>query len=83
MNIVFKDSYEIAMRYCKVRQPTTLDVQGHNGDDFLGLDEEDIERIQDILDQSDDEGDADYVEIVSDDESEFPMPMKPTQKHLN
>lgn len=84
INIVFTDSYEIAIKYCKVRHPTTLDVRDHNDDDsFFGLDEEDVERIQEILDESDDEGDADYVELLSDDENEFPMPMKPTRKDLN
>lgn len=84
INTFFTDSYEIAITYCKKRHPTTLNVHGHNdGDNFFGLDEEDVERIQEILDESDDEGDADYVELLSNDESEFPMPMKPTQKDLN
>lgn len=77
MNIHSTDSYEIAMKYCRVHHPTTLNVLGNNdGDNFLDLDEEDVERIQEILDESDD----DDVEILSDDGNEFPMPKKSTRK---
>lgn len=85
INIASIDSYEIAMKYCKVRHPTTLNVRGNNdGDDFFDLDEEDVERIQQVLDESDDDDDdADDVQVVPEDGSVFPMPKKSTRKDLN
>lgn len=82
MNSHSLDSYESAIVYCRVYQPTALNVRGNNtGDDFFDLDEEDIEYIQEILDESDDDEDVD-VEMLSDDEHVFPMPKKLTQKEL-
>lgn len=58
-------------------------------DDFAGLTEEDIERIQDILDDTDDDDDFDEdedddeVQFVLDNESSFPMPKKIGTQNLN
>lgn len=54
-----------------------------NRDGFFGLDEDDIERIQEILAESDDESNDDEVEMLSDSEHEFPMPKKLMRKDLN
>lgn len=85
MNVDCLDSYESAMRYCAVYHPGVLDERNQNGGgDFYGLDEEDIERIQEILAESDDENSADDdVQILFDNENDFPMPMKLTRKELN
>lgn len=82
MNVHFLDSYEKAKNYCRIRHPTVLNVRddNYNADNLFDLDEEDIERIQEILDESDDDDDDDDVEILFDNENEFPMPMKPTRK---
>lgn len=83
MNVHCIDSFESAVKYCTVFRPDVLDVRNNNErDDFYGLDEEDIERIQEILEQSDDDDDADDVQIVMDNQNEFPIPMKTTQKDL-
>lgn len=82
MNIL--DSYESAVEYCKMFHPDVLNVRNNNDlEDFFGLDEEDIERIQEILAESDVEDNADDVEIWPDTENEFPMPKKLTRKELN
>lgn len=78
MNSQFTDSFDLAIKYCKIYHPIALNVRHTNdGDNFLDLDEEDIERIQDILDESDEDDD---LEILSDDANKFPLPMKPTRK---
>lgn len=50
-----------------------------NQHNVFDLDEDDIDRIQEILDESDEEN----VEILFDNENDFPQPIKPTQKNVN
>lgn len=85
MNVYFSDSYENAIKHCRTFNLIVSNVRNNNQrDDFFGLDEEDIERIQEILDQSDDDDDDDYDAIIlSDNENEFPMPKKVTRTELN
>lgn len=77
----FPESYEIAMHYFNVN------VNQH--DDFGELTEEDIERIQEILDESDDEyhfeedDDDEEIQILLGDQDTFPMPKKSTNNNSN
>lgn len=70
------------MIYCRIYCTSALlNVAYNNQNDiFGGLDEEDIERIQEILDESDDDDEDDDVEFLSDDENGFPMPKKLIRK---
>lgn len=51
-----------------------LNEHNNRRNDFLGLDEEDIERIQEILDETDD--DDEEIEFIEDEHNGFPMPKK-------
>lgn len=72
INFTFIDSFDNAKMYCMTYHPNVLYVRG-GIDDFNGLDDADIEWIQEILDESDDDED---VEVLFDDENEFPIPKK-------
>lgn len=67
------DTYDKAINYfCK-----NVRTDERNGSDAFVFDDDDIDIIQEILDQSDD--DDDDVEILSN-ENPFPQPMKSSQK---
>lgn len=61
-------------------QAASNERHNNNQHNIFGLDEDDIDRIQEILDESDDDGD---VEILSDNGNEFPKPIKPPHKNVN
>lgn len=70
------------MQFCRAFHLNVVDIHGNNnsGHGFFDLDDEDVERIQAILDESYE--DEDDVEIL-DHQNEFPMPMKPKDKESN
>lgn len=83
MNTNFIESYEQAMKFCRIYYPNALSNNNQH-DGYFGLDEEDIERIQEVLDDSDDDfydDDDEDVVFLSDDENEFPMPKKITNNN--
>lgn len=82
---IFLGSYENAKKHCISYGANALDVRdagNNNREDCFGLDDEDIERIQEILDQSDEESNNDDVQILFDGENDFPMPIKPAQNWI-
>lgn len=72
---IFTDSYENAIKH--------FGIQTNQANNF-GLDDDDIDFIQEILDESadDDDDDDDDVEVLLDDGNEFPHPIKIKQKQV-
>lgn len=85
MNENFIESYEDAMNFCHVFCPNALsNVENNNQNNgYFGLDEEDIERIQEILNDSDDDSYDDDDIIFEENNNEFPMPKKSTNNNSN
>lgn len=71
----FIGSYESAVKFYRIFHPDFSNEHNNRRYDFLGLDEGDIDRIQEILDETDDDDDEE-VEFIENEHNSFPMPKK-------